>query len=80
MHTLLGTYSSPHCSHGKKYCHIDLSDGAPPGSHATKRVIDWAVRVVVGDGLPYRPARGHLCVGHIFSFRVVGAVYAAGVA
>lgn len=61
---LLVTYSSHHCSHCKKYFNIDLSDLTPPGSHYTNRVIDLAVRVVVEDGLPYRPASWHLWRDH----------------
>jgi hypothetical protein len=33
-----------------------MTDLAGPGSHYTRRVIDAAVRLVIGDGLPYRPA------------------------
>ena len=61
---LLVTYSSHYCAHYQKYLHIDLSDVAPPGSHDTHRVIDLAVRVVVEDGLPYRPASWHLWRDH----------------
>ena len=38
----------------------DLADRAPPGRHDPHGVIDLAVRLVVEDGLPYRPARWHL--------------------
>lgn len=61
---LLVSYSSHHCSRCKKYFNIDLSDLAPAGSHYTHRVIDLAVRVVVEDGLPYRPASWHLWRDH----------------
>jgi len=61
---LLVSYSSHHCSRCQKYFNIDLSDLAPPGSHYTHRVIDLAVRVVVEDGLPYRPASWHLWRDH----------------
>lgn len=61
---LLVTYSSHYCAHCQKYCNSDLSDVAPPGSHYTHRVIDLAARVVVEDGLPYRPARWHLWRDH----------------
>src|SRR3989442_8173794 len=37
---------------------------APPGSQYTHRVIDLAVRLVVEDGLPYRPASWHLWRDH----------------
>ena len=58
------TYSSHYCSNCKKYFTIDLSDLAPPGSHYTHRVIDLAVRVVVEDSVPYRPASWHLWRDH----------------
>jgi hypothetical protein len=61
---LLVSYSSHYCSTCKKYFNIDLSDLTPPGSHYTNRVIDLAVRVVVEDGLPYRPASWHLWRDH----------------
>ena len=54
------TYSSHYCSQCRKYFNIDLSDVAPPGGHYTHRVIQMAVRLVVEDGWPYRPASGHL--------------------
>ena len=38
----------------------DLADLAPPGRHETHRVSDLAVRIVVADGVPARPASGHL--------------------
>ena len=53
--------SSPHyCTQCRKDFHADLSDLAPPGSQYPHRVIALAVRLVVEDGLPYRPARWHL--------------------
>ena len=61
---LLVTSSSHHGSHGKKSCSIALSDRAPPGSHDTNRVMDLAVRVVVEERVPYRPASGHLWRDH----------------
>ena len=61
---LLVMLSSHHCSTCKKYFNIDLSDLAPPGSHYTNRVIDLTVRVVVEDGVPYRPASWHLWRDH----------------
>ncbi len=66
---LLVTYSSHSCASCQKYLNIDLSDVAPPGSRSTHRVIDLAVRVVVDDGLPYRPASEHLWRDH----RVLGS-------
>jgi len=47
-----------------QYFNADLSDLAPPGSQYTHRVIDLAVRLVVEDGLPYRPASWHLWRDH----------------
>lgn len=41
---LLVTYSSPYCSKCRKYCNVDLSNLALPGSHYTRRVIPLAVR------------------------------------
>src|SRR5262249_3311755 len=42
----------------------DLSELAPPGSQYPHRVMDLAVRLVVEDGLPYRPASWHLWRDH----------------
>ena len=61
---LLVTYSSHYCSRCQKYFNIDLTDVAPPGGHYTHRVIQMAVRLVVEDGLPYRPASWHLWRDH----------------
>jgi hypothetical protein len=58
------TYSSHYCSQCRKYFNIDLSDLAPPGGHYTHRVIELAVRLVVEDSLPYRPASWHLWRDH----------------
>ena len=58
------TYSSHYCSDCRKHFNIDLTDLAPPGSHYTHRVIDLAVRIVVEDNLPYRPASWHLWRDH----------------
>jgi hypothetical protein len=57
-------YSQHYCTKCRKYFNADLSDLAPPGSHYTHRVIDLAVRLVVEDGLPYRPASWHLWRDH----------------
>jgi hypothetical protein len=57
---LVVTYSQPYCTKCRKYFNADLSALAPPGSHYTHRVIALAVRLVVEDGLPYRPASWHL--------------------
>jgi hypothetical protein len=61
---LVVTYSQHYCTKCRKYFHADLSDLAPPGGQYTHRVIDLAVRLVVEDGLPYRPASWHLWRDH----------------
>jgi hypothetical protein len=61
---LLVTYSQHYCTKCRKYFSADLSELAPPGSQYTHRVIDLAVRIVVEDGLPYRPASWHLWRDH----------------
>ena len=61
---LLVTYSSHYCAKCHKHFNIDLSDVAPPGSHYTHRVMEMAVRLVVEDSLPYRPASWHLWRDH----------------
>ena len=61
---LLVTYSSHYCSQCRKHFNVDLSDVAPPGGHYTHRVIHLAVRLVVEDGVPYRPASWHLWRDH----------------
>jgi hypothetical protein len=61
---LLVNYSSHYCSTCRKYFNVDLSDLALPGSHYTRRVIQLAVRLVVEDGLPYRPTSWHLWRDH----------------
>jgi len=61
---LVITYSQHYCTKCRKYFHADLSDLAPPGAQYTHRVMDLAVRLVVEDGLPYRPASWHLWRDH----------------
>ena len=61
---LVITSSQHYCTKCRKYFNVDLSDLAPAGSHYTHRVIDLAVRLVVEDGLPYRPASWHLWRDH----------------
>src|SRR6266852_6736757 len=61
---LLVTYSSHYCAQCQKYFNIDLSDVAPPGSQYTHRVMEMAVRLVVEDSMPYRPASWHLWRDH----------------
>ena len=58
------TYSQHYCCKCHSYFNVDLSDLAPPKSHYTHRVIALAVRLVVEDGLPYRPASWHLWRDH----------------
>jgi predicted nucleic-acid-binding Zn-ribbon protein len=61
---LLVRYSQHYCSRCHKYFNADLTDWADPGSHYTRRVVHLAVRLVVEDGLPYRPASWHLWRDH----------------
>src|SRR5919198_2226413 len=61
---LVVTYSQHYCTKCRKYFHADLSDLAPPGGQYTHRVMALAVRLVVEDGLPYRPASWHLWRDH----------------
>jgi hypothetical protein len=61
---LVVTYSQHYCTKCRTYFHADLSDLGPPGSQYTHRVMDLAVRLVVEDGLPSRPASWHLWRDH----------------
>ena len=61
---LVVTYSQHYGTKCRKYFHADLSDLAPPSGQYTHRVIDLAVRLVVEDGLPYRPTSWHLWRDH----------------
>jgi hypothetical protein len=56
--------SQHYCTKCRTYFSLDMSDLAPPGSHYTHRVITRAVRLVVEDGLPSRPASWHLWRAH----------------
>ena len=57
--------SSQHsCTKCRTSCSLALSDLAPPGSQDTHRVIELAVRLVVEDGFPYRPASWPLWRDH----------------
>lgn len=58
------TYSQHYCCMCHRYFNVDTSDLAPSKSHYTHRVIRVAVRLVVEDGLPYRPASWHLWRDH----------------
>jgi len=53
------TYSKHDCPPCKRYFNADMSDLALPNSHYTLAVVALAVRVVIEDGLPYRPASWH---------------------
>ena len=61
---LVVTSSSHSCSPCRQYCNVALSDVALPGSHDTRRVTQLAVRLVVEDGVPSRPASGHVWRDH----------------
>jgi hypothetical protein len=58
------TYAQHSCTKCRKYLNADLADLAPPGSQYPHRVIARAVRLVVEDGVPSRPARWHLWRAH----------------
>ena len=58
------TDSQHSCTPCRTYLHADLSALAPPGSPWTHRVIALAVRLVVEDGVPDRPASWHLWRAH----------------
>jgi len=61
---LVVTYSQHDCPKCRTDFHADLSELAPPGAQYTHRVMALAVRLVVEDGLPSRPARWHLWRDH----------------
>jgi hypothetical protein len=61
---LLVAYASPSGSTCRKPCNIALTESAAPGSHDPHRGVQRAVRLVVEDGVPYRPASGHLWRAH----------------
>ncbi len=58
------TYSQHRCLGCNTYFNADMDDVALPKSHYTHRVVHTAVRLVVEDGLPYRPACWHLWRDH----------------
>ena len=58
------TYSQHRCPGCNTYFNADMDDVALPNSHYTHRVVHTAVRLVVEDGLPYRPASWHLWRDH----------------
>jgi len=61
---LVLTYSQHHCSGCGKYFNADTTDLADARSRYTRQVVHLAVRLVVEDGLPYRPASWHLWRDH----------------
>jgi hypothetical protein len=61
---LVVTSSQHSWTQWQKDFQADLSDLAPPGRQYPHRVIDLAVRLVVEDGVPSRPARWHLWRDH----------------
>jgi hypothetical protein len=58
------SYSQHRCPHCNCYFNADMLDLAVPASHYTHRVVATAVRTVIEDGLPYRPASWHLWRDH----------------
>lgn len=58
------TYSKHFCPPCRRYFNADMSDLALPGARYTNRVVALAIRIVVEDGLPYRPASWHLWRDH----------------
>lgn len=58
------TYSQHRCPGCNTYFNAEMDDVALPNSHYTHRVVHTAVRLVVEDGLPYRPASWHLWRDH----------------
>ena len=61
---IIVTYSQHRCPKCNRYFNADMDDLALPKSHYTHRVVSTAVRLVVEDGLPYRPASWHLWRDH----------------
>ena len=58
------TYSRHRCRACRVCFPVDMTDLAAPKSLYTRRVQQLAVRLVVEDGLPYRPASWHLWRDH----------------
>ena len=61
---LVVTDSQHSCTQCRKDLSADLAALAPPGSPSTHRVSALAVRLVVEDGVPSRPASWHLWRAH----------------
>jgi transposase-like protein len=57
-------FPSYYCRRCERGFNHDTTDLAPQGTQYTHRVIDLAVRLVVEDGLPYRPASWQLWRDH----------------
>jgi transposase len=58
------TYSQHRCPGCNTYFNAEMDDVALSNSHYTHRVVHTAARLVVEDGLPYRPASWHLWRDH----------------
>jgi hypothetical protein len=58
------TYSKHRCTSCRRCFNADMDDLALPKCHYTHRVQQRAVRLVIEDGLPYRPASWHLWRDH----------------
>lgn len=55
-HDIHLVHSVHHCTKYDIYFSADISDVGLPNTHYTHRVVSVAVRLVVGDGLPYQAA------------------------
>src|SRR5881296_1481401 len=61
---LVVTYAQHSCTKCRTYFNVDLSELALPGGQYIHRVMDLTVRLVVEDGVPYRPASWPLWRDH----------------
>jgi hypothetical protein len=57
-------YSQHYCPRCRRWFNVDMDDLALPRCHYTHRVVSLAVRLVVEDGLGYRPASWHIWRDH----------------